>query len=440
MQKCKSLVVELPYFEHCKLDLRTQDMGRIGRFLHPTSRAVSGSLQMNAIAGKKVLTIFGTRPEAIKLAPVIQELETRAPRLQVINTVSGQHTELLHPFVKLFGLQIHHDLAVMQPNQTPAQVCSRVLALVDPVLEREQPDLVLVQGDTTTTLAGALAGFYRRIPVGHVEAGLRSGDLSSPFPEEMNRRLVTRLATYHFAATERNRNTLLAEGVPSSHIFVTGNPVVQALHTLLPRCSPSAATRALLEATAKLRTIILTTHRRESFGEVLAANLHVIRSFVERHSDIAVIFPVHPNPHVTRPALQILGGQPRVHLTQPLGYEDFIVLLSRCWLIVSDSGGVQEEAPTLGKPVLVIRENTERPEAISAGVARLVGGSPDALARMLEEIYREGTWRGEVQRIENPFGGPDSGKRIAEAIGQILFGEKHHEHTQASDSQPATAR
>jgi UDP-N-acetylglucosamine 2-epimerase (non-hydrolysing) len=256
----------------------------------------------------------------------------------------------------------------------------------------------------------------------------------------MNRRLVSRLATYHFAATERNRTTLLAEGVPSAQIFVTGNPVVQALHSLLPRCSPSAATRALLDATTGLRTIILTTHRRESFGEILASNLRVIRSFVERHADIAVIFPVHPNPQVTRAALQILGGHARIHLTLPLGYEDFIVLLSRCWLIVSDLGGVQEEAPTLGKPVLVIRENTERPEAIAAGVARLVGGSPDALAGMLEEIYREGTWAGEVQQIENPFGRPDSGKRIADVIEQILLREKHHEYTQTGDPRPATAR
>ena len=395
---------------------------------------------MNAVAQKKVLTILGTRPEAIKLAPVIRELETRAPRLQVLNAVSGQHTELVHPFVKLFGLQIHYDLAVMQPNQTPAQVCSRVLALLDPILDREKPDLLLVQGDTTTTLAGALAGFYRRIPVGHVEAGLRSGDSTSPFPEEMNRRLVSRLATYHFAATERNRNTLLAEGVPPAQIFVTGNPVVQALHDLLPRCKPSAATTALLEATSGQRTLILTTHRRESFGDVLAANLRVIRGFVERHSDVAVIFPVHPNPQVTRPAFQILGNHPRVHLTKPLGYEDFIVLLSRCWLIVSDSGGVQEEAPTLGKPVLVIRENTERPEAIAAGVARLVGGSPEALAEMLEEIYREGTWAREMQKVENPFGHPDSGKRIADTIVQLLFKEKRHEHSQTGDSQPATAR
>ncbi len=392
-----------------------------------------------AAPGKKILTVFGTRPEAIKLAPVILELASRSTSFCVVNAASGQHSDLLYPFIKMFGLQIHHDLAVMQPDQTPAEVCSRVLAMLDPVLESENPDFLLVQGDTTTTLAGALAGFYRRIPVGHVEAGLRSGDEQSPFPEEMNRRVVSRLVAYHFAATNWNRETLLAEGVPDSRIFVTGNPIVQALSTLLDRCTPSVATKALLDATAGSKLIVLTTHRRESFGEVLAANLRVIRAFVERHSDVAVIFPVHPNPKVSRPAFEVLGGIPRIHLTQPLNYEDFIVLLSHSWLIVSDSGGVQEEAPSLGKPVLVIRENTERPEAIAAGGSRLVGGSPDNLAHMLEEVYRDGQWVEGVRKIENPFGRADSAIRIVDALEQILFGERSHEHRQTGATRSAQA-
>lgn len=380
-----------------------------------------------SLSEKRVLTVFGTRPEAIKLAPVIAELRSHAPLIRVINVVSGQHRELLRPFIELFGLQVNYDLAVMQPDQTVGQTCSRILQSLDPILEREQPDLVLVQGDTTTVLAGALAAFYRHIPVGHVEAGMRSGDPGSPFPEEMNRRLVTRLATFHFAATEGNRAALLAEGVPDSQIFLTGNPVVQALRDLLlARPAPAVNAAAILDATALYKRIVLTTHRRESFGATLEANLKVIRSFVEQHDDVAVIFPVHMNPHVAGPARSILGGHQRIHLTEPLPYEDFVVLLSQSWLIVSDSGGVQEEAPSLGKPVLVIRENTERPEAIAAGVARLTGGDPQMLARMLEEAHQDGRWVQQVRAGKNPFGSEDSGRRIADAVAGILSRNGDH--------------
>jgi UDP-N-acetylglucosamine 2-epimerase (non-hydrolysing) len=373
------------------------------------------------LSEKRVLTVFGTRPEAIKLAPVISELRAHAPHIRVINVVSGQHRELLRPFIELFGLRVDYDLAVMQPDQTVGQTCSRILQSLDPILEREQPDLVLVQGDTTTVVAGALAAFYRHIAVGHVEAGMRSGDPCSPFPEEMNRRLVTRLATFHFAATEGNRAALLAEGVPDSQIFLTGNPVVQALRDLLlARPAPAGNAAAILDATAPFKRIVLTTHRRESFGATLEANLKVIRSFVEQHDDVAVIFPVHLNPRVAGPARTILGGHPRIHLTEPLPYEDFVVLLSQSWLIVSDSGGVQEEAPSLGRPVLVIRENTERPEAIAAGVARLTGGDPHTLARMLEEAHQDGRWVQQVRAVKNPFGSEDSGRRIADAVAHIL--------------------
>jgi UDP-N-acetylglucosamine 2-epimerase (non-hydrolysing) len=308
----------------------------------------------------------------------------------------------------------------MEPNQTPSQVCARVLAALDPILAREQPDLMLVQGDTTTALAGALAGFHRRIPVAHVEAGLRSGDASSPYPEEMNRRLITQLASYHFAATARNRAALLAENVASDSIFVTGNPVVEALKTILERASVSAELKHLIEATKNLRRVVLTTHRRESFGEVLAGNLRALRRFIETHEDVALIFPVHPNPAVARPAKRILAGQPRVHLLEPLGYGDFLFLLSHAWLIVSDSGGVQEEAPSLGKPLLILRDKTERPEAIEAGIARLVGGRPHRLEEMLAEAYSSGDWIDAVKKVKNPFGRNDSGRRIARIIGALL--------------------
>jgi UDP-N-acetylglucosamine 2-epimerase (non-hydrolysing) len=381
---------------------------------------LSGSIAKIDRPRRKLLTVFGTRPEAIKLAPVLQHLQAFNDSFQTINVASGQHTDLLHPFVRLLDIRIDYDLHAMRPNQTPNQVCSRVLAALDRVLSREQPDLILVQGDTTTTLAGALAGFHRFIPVAHVEAGLRSGCLHSPYPEEMNRRLITGLAAYHFAATPCNRDLLLAEGVPPDAIYVTGNPVIDSLKMVLENATSNAFVGALLRRTEGLRRVVLTTHRRESFGEVLAENLRVVRRFVETHEDVAVIFPVHLNPAVARPARELLSGHPRIHLIEPLNYDDFIVLLSHAWLIVSDSGGVQEEAPTLGKPLLILRENTERPEAIKAGIARLIGGCPARLAEMLDEAAASGSWVEHVKKVENPFGEGDSGKRIAAILAQLL--------------------
>jgi len=371
-------------------------------------------------APRTVLTIFGTRPEIIKLAPVIRELEARGGELRTVNVASGQHTDLLAPFVRLFEVPITHDLGVMEANQTPSGVCSRVLAALDPLLVHEAPDLVLVQGDTTTALAGALAAFHRRIPVGHVEAGLRSGDALNPYPEEMNRRLITRLATYHFAATPRNGDTLLSEGVRASDIFVTGNPVVDALKTMREQASLSEVSRRALRETTGTKRIVLTTHRRESFGEVMIENLTVLRRFVDDHDEFTLLFPVHPNPAVTAQATLALSGHPRIHLLPPLDYGDFITVLSHAWLVVSDSGGVQEEAPTLGKPLLILRANTERPEAIECGVARLVGGRPERLAQMLHEISRDSSWVDSVHGIENPFGRGDSGRRIARIVGTLL--------------------
>ena len=373
-------------------------------------------------APAKVLVLFGTRPEVIKLAPVIRALEAR-PELVVRNATSAQHVELLYPLIRLFGLKLHHDLKVMAPGQTLSQVCARVLTHLDPVLEKEKPDLLLVQGDTTTAMAGALAAFHRGIPVGHVEAGLRSGSLFSPFPEEMNRRVTSRIASLHFAPTSENRKALRAEGVPAADIFVTGNPVVDAILEVTRHGKASPRIRALLKRTEGLKRLVLTTHRRESFGETMRRQLETLRDFTLRHPDVVLLFPVHPNPNVRGPAEKILGGRPRIELLDPLDYHDFIALLSASWAIVSDSGGVQEEAPTLGKPVLVLRENTERPEAEAAGVARLVGGSPVRLGRMLEELMRPGSWaEGVRRRKKNPFGRGDAGKRIAEIVVRRLRG------------------
>jgi UDP-N-acetylglucosamine 2-epimerase (non-hydrolysing) len=371
---------------------------------------------------RTVLTLFGTRPEVIKLAPVIRALEADREHYRTINIASGQHTSLLYPFVKLFGIRIDHDLQVMQPAQNPNGVCSRVLAALDPILAAEQPDLLLVQGDTTTTFAGALAAFHHGIAVGHVEAGLRSGNRLSPFPEEMNRRLVTQLASLHFAATAGNRDVLLNEGVPRSTVFVTGNPVVDSLQAILSESAGAAeAVDRLLRGTEHLKRVVLTTHRRESFGSYMTTALQALRRFVDANDDIALVFPVHPNPVVVETTRTVLGDHPRIRLIEPLDYAAFVTLLSRAWLIVSDSGGVQEEAPTLGKPLIILRENTERPEAIECGIARLVGDRPEHLAMLLEEAHKPHSWAHRTSRTMNPFGSGDAGARIVELIRKHLF-------------------
>jgi UDP-N-acetylglucosamine 2-epimerase (non-hydrolysing) len=366
------------------------------------------------------MTVFGTRPEVIKLAPVINALNLHGSDLQVVNVASAQHTDLLYPFAQRFGVRLDYDLQAMRPNQTPAQLCARVLESLNPILEEEEPDLVLVQGDTTSALAGALAAFYHQIPVGHVEAGLRSGDPHSPFPEEMNRRLISNLATYHFAPTVSNRDVLLAEGVGPDKIFVTGNPVVDAVHSMSRHWQPSPLVEHVLKMTKDLRRVVLTTHRRESFGEIMQDNLSALRCFIERNRDTALIFPVHPNPAVTEAADEILSNHPRIYLLDPLSYEDFLTLLGQAWLIVSDSGGVQEEAPSLGKPLLILRENTERPEAVTSGVARLVGGNPKQLFALLQEAAQPGSWVEKLEEVANPFGRGDAGPRIADTVARLL--------------------
>jgi len=369
----------------------------------------------------KVLSLFGTRPEVIKLAPVIHQLEQFTESFQTVNVASGQHTDLLCPFIDMFGLRIDHNLNAMEVDQKPSVLFARILQSFTPILEWERPDLILVQGDTTTALAGAFAGFHHDIAVGHIEAGLRSGNVHSPYPEEMNRMLITRLSTYHFAATRGNRDLLLREGVPSNSIFLTGNPVVDALHSILDLSDGTKSfVDTLLGETQNLRRIVLTTHRRESFGQAIAANLHTLCRFVEEHEDVALLFPVHPNPNVRVPAEAICKGVPRVFLTKPLNYRDFIRLLSNCWLIVSDSGGIQEEAPSLGKPLLILRDNTERPESVDAGIARLVGGRAATLKAMLEEAYREGSWAESVSEVPNPFGRGDSAERIVDSIARLF--------------------
>jgi len=368
---------------------------------------------------KSVLTLLGTRPEVIKLAPVILSLEGRLDAVRTINVASGQHVDLCYPFIEFFGLRVDFDLCPMPGSLTPKTLLRRMLGRLHSILTEQTPDLVLVQGDTTTALAGAIAGHQQGIAVAHIEAGLRSGNILSPFPEEMNRRWITRLAKYHFAVTARNRDALLAEGIRDDAIFVVGNPVVDALKMVLETGKPLRA-RELFAKIAGRKYIVLTTHRRESFGRVLREHLQALRRFVQQHDEIFLVFPVHPNPNVKVLAYQLLGNCPRILLTEPLPYPDFIQVLSGSWLVVSDSGGIQEEVPSLGKPLLVLRENTERPECIEAGLARLVGRRPGALLAMLEEAYRKNSWANSVSKTLNPFGGGDSGKRIANCISSLL--------------------
>ena len=367
-----------------------------------------------------VLTLFGTRPEIIKLAPVIHALERRDAHLRSVNVSSSQHTDLLRPFVRQLKIRIDHDLEVMTAAQSPADVLSRVVERFSAVIARERPDFVLVQGDTTTAMAGAMAACYARIPVGHVEAGLRTGDRHSPFPEEINRRVISQLVDLHFAATRRNLQTLVGEGIARDRILLTGNPVVDSLQAILKEGKPSADLSRLLNGLDGRRLIVLTTHRRENAGEIMAGYLRTLRAFVDRHPDVAVVFPVHPNPAVRAAAAAELDGAERIHPIAPLEYADFVHLLSRAWLIASDSGGIQEEAPTLGKPVLILRDTTERPEVLECGIGRLVGHDAARFRTMLEEAYADDAWAEAARTIRNPFGNGDAGERIAAAVQTYL--------------------
>jgi UDP-N-acetylglucosamine 2-epimerase (non-hydrolysing) len=363
----------------------------------------------------KVLLVFGTRPELIKFLPLFREAEKR-PSVALSAVMTSQHTDLVRSLVDLWRLPVDYDLDIMTAGQSLNDVAARVIGRLDPVLEEAVPDLVIVQGDTTSALGAAMAAWHRRIPVAHVEAGLRTPRIDLPFPEEANRRLISRIATLHFAPTQRNVDALLAEGVPPGGVIRTGNTVVDAVDLVKGTQPPSADVAALLKRLAGRRILLLTTHRRESFGPVLRERLKAIRRFVEARPDIEVVFPVHPNPQVKNVAAEELGRASRFHLLPPLDYPDFLHMLAASWVIVSDSGGVQEEAPSFGKPLLILRADTERPEAVESGVARLVGQSVERLETELAELDRPGSWAETVAAIPNPFGDGTSAERIFDAL------------------------
>ena len=357
----------------------------------------------------KILTVFGTRPEVIKLAPVIEELRRRG--LEVLVCATAQHRDMMDQMLEVFSLRPDFDLDVMEENQSPLGVASRIFETLTPVLEKTRPEWLLVQGDTTTTFAAAWAAFHQRVAIGHVEAGLRTGDKLRPFPEEMNRRLTSALADLHFAPTARAVENLLAEGISRDHVHLTGNTVVDALHAILKQPVTFSDPR-LAQLTGSV--VLVTAHRRESFGHPLEDICRAIADIVEAHADVTVVLPVHRNPAVRCTVEELLGRRERVVLTEPLGYPEFVHLMQRAELILSDSGGVQEEAPSVGTPVLVLREVTERPEAVASGWAELVGTNCALIVSRAAACLLRG--KAARSTSENPFGDGKASARIAELL------------------------
>ncbi|HBC81996.1 non-hydrolyzing UDP-N-acetylglucosamine 2-epimerase [Pseudescherichia vulneris] len=368
----------------------------------------------------KVLTVFGTRPEAIKMAPLVHAL-AKDPYFEAKVCVTAQHREMLDQVLNLFSIVPDYDLDIMQPGQGLTEITCRILEGLKPILESFKPDVVLVHGDTTTTIAASLAAFYQRIPVGHVEAGLRTGDLSSPWPEEANRTLTGHLAMYHFSPTQNARQNLLRENIPDKQIFVTGNTVIDALFwvrdTVLNNDnlhSELAARYPFLDESKKL--VLVTGHRRESFGQGFEQICHALVDIAAKHQDVQIVYPVHLNPNVSEPVNRILGHVKNIILIEPQDYLPFLWLMTHAWLILTDSGGIQEEAPSLGKPVLVMRETTERPEAIEAGTVRLVGTDRQRIVEEVTHLLRDNDAWQAMSRAHNPYGDGQACERILHAL------------------------
>ncbi|CAI8804196.1 non-hydrolyzing UDP-N-acetylglucosamine 2-epimerase [Kosakonia quasisacchari] len=368
----------------------------------------------------KVLTVFGTRPEAIKMAPLVHAL-AKDPDFEARVCVTAQHREMLDQVLTLFSIVPDYDLNIMRPGQGLTEITCGILEGLKPILESFRPDVVLVHGDTTTTMAASLAAFYQRIPVGHVEAGLRTGDLSSPWPEEANRTLTGHLAMYHFAPTENSRLNLRRENVADNRIFVTGNTVIDALFWVRDsvmntpsRYEELAARYPFLDRDKKL--ILVTGHRRESFGRGFEQICHALADIAAQHDDVQIVYPVHLNPNVREPASRILGHVENVTLIEPQDYLPFLWLMNHAWLILTDSGGIQEEAPSLGKPVLVMRDTTERPEAVDAGTVKLVGTDRQRIVKEVSHLLHDNDAWQAMSRAHNPYGDGLACGRILHAL------------------------
>jgi UDP-N-acetylglucosamine 2-epimerase (non-hydrolysing) len=382
----------------------------------------------------KVFVVFGTRPEAVKMAPVIKELKKYPDKVECKVCVTAQHREMLDQVLRLFNIEPDYDLKIMENNQTPTQVASAVLARLEPILKDEKPDWVLVQGDTTTVAAASLAAFYARAKVGHVEAGLRTYDKWQPFPEEINRKIAGVIADLHFAPTERSCQNLLKEGVPRENIVITGNPVIDALYwaASMPL---NAETLRLFELIGinssdnsnendlqkspsnSLRLILVTAHRRENFGQPLENICLALRDIAKKYSGkVKIFYPVHLNPNVWNPVHKLLGDVPEIILTPPIGYLPLVHIIKHSYLVLTDSGGIQEEAPAFGKPVLVLREITERPEAVEAGTVKVVGTEREKIFQSVEDLLEDKVKYEKTSKAINPYGDGKAAKRIIRAL------------------------
>jgi UDP-N-acetylglucosamine 2-epimerase (non-hydrolysing) len=373
----------------------------------------------------KVLLVFGTRPEAIKMAPVLRELHRRRDSFRAVLCITAQHREMLDQVLTLFGVKPDYDLNIMKPGQNLAYITTKAVLGLNEVIEKEKPDIVLVQGDTTTTFCGALAAFYHMVKVGHIEAGLRTDNKYAPYPEEINRRLTTQLTDYHFAPTKHACSVLRKEGVNENAVFVTGNTVIDAMLWAKEKVGEDVPSLppGLKEVLAQRKVVLVTGHRRESFGKGFENICKAIRIVAENCGDTVFVYPVHLNPNVKEPVNRILGGHPRILLVEPLPYAAFAWLMSRSTIVLTDSGGIQEEAPSLGKPVLVMRETTERPEGVEAGNARLVGVRKEDIVDGLTDLLEHRDKREAMARISNPYGDGYASERIVNIIQRKLGGD-----------------
>ncbi|WP_411954053.1 non-hydrolyzing UDP-N-acetylglucosamine 2-epimerase [Alkalibacillus sp. S2W] len=360
----------------------------------------------------KVMTVFGTRPEAIKMAPLVLELNKRSEQFETIVTVTAQHREMLDQVLSIFDIEPDYDLNIMKAKQTLAQVTNRALEGLDQVIKEAEPDIVLVHGDTTTTFAASLAAYYNQTAVGHVEAGLRTWNKHSPFPEEMNRQLTGVMADMHFAPTDQAKTNLLNENKDEDSIVVTGNTAIDALQTTVGHNYSSP----ILDEVGDKRLVLVTAHRRENLGQNMEQMFRAIKRMVETHDDLHVVYPVHLNPVVQQTANAILGDDDRINLIEPLGVIDFHNFAAKSHLILTDSGGVQEEAPSLGVPVLVLRDTTERPEGVAAGTLKLAGTNEDDIVQLANELLSEDSKHAEMAKASNPYGDGTASQQIANAI------------------------
>ena len=378
---------------------------------------------------KKIMLVFGTRPEAIKMAPLIHELKRNKDEFKLTVVVTAQHREMLDQVLDIFDIKADIDLDIMQKDQDLFDITSKVLLLMRNILRKHKPDLLLVHGDTTTSYASALAAFYLNIKVGHVEAGLRTYDLQKPFPEEFNRQITSKIANIHFAPTKLSQKNLLEENIKKSNIFITGNTVIDSLQMIIKKIKKNKKVENALNLLfenildfdfKKKKFILITGHRRENFGEGFLEICNAIKHLADEYKDIHFVYPVHLNPNVLEPAYKILSKNSNIHLIEPLEYEPFIYILQNSYLVLTDSGGIQEEAPSLGKPVLVMREKTERPEAVNHGTVKLVGANMDNIVRSVSNLINDDKKYKSMSKAKNPYGDGTAALQIVNHIRKVI--------------------